>query len=233
MEKLEAELGSLRARAETLNSRHATADAAFVDAKSKLQRHNIEADLDADDRARAKLEASLAACAVTRDGYADALTEVRAKIASAEQTLADERSAGERKAASENLARDLDAIERTLRDYLAAGRHLADAFEKIHFHFESGAMARFVGNAAAQVEVAAGFAIAELRSMVGAIREGAAAIPTRKPEPAKVTMSEPTVTIGPAHISPVMVTDPLASANFQVIDRSAEARTIELEVPRT
>ena len=80
MEKLETELAALRARAETLGTRHAAADVAFLDAKSKLQRHHLEADLDADDKARAKLEAAVAACAVTRDGYADALGEVQAQI---------------------------------------------------------------------------------------------------------------------------------------------------------
>jgi hypothetical protein len=95
MEKLEAELTSLRARAESLSSRHAAADAAFVDAKSKLQRHHLEADLYADDKARAKLEAAVAACTLTRDGFSDALAEVRAKIADAE-TEAGSRARGRR-----------------------------------------------------------------------------------------------------------------------------------------
>ena len=40
MEKLETELAELRARAETLGTRHAAADAVFLDAKLKLQRHH-------------------------------------------------------------------------------------------------------------------------------------------------------------------------------------------------
>lgn len=93
MEKLEAELAPLRSRAETLKSRHAAADAAFGEAKAKLQRHHLEADLDADDKARAKLQAALAAAALTRDGYTDALAEVQTKLGQAEQKLAAERSA--------------------------------------------------------------------------------------------------------------------------------------------
>jgi hypothetical protein len=228
MEKLETELAALRARAETLSTRHAAAEAAFGDAKANLQRHHLEADLDANDKARAKLEAAVAACALTRDGYADALGEVQTQIADAEQKLAAERSAIERKAASDKLARDVDAVERALPDYLAAGKRFADALENIHFHFDSGAMARFVGNTATQVEVAAGFALAELRSMVSAIREGAAPIPTPKPEPTKATVSEPTATIRPSHSSPIMASDP----RFQVMDRRAEARTLTIEVPR-
>jgi hypothetical protein len=308
-EQLEAELAALRARADTLSSRHAVADAAFFDAKSMLQRHHLEADLNAEDKARTKLEAAVAASALTRDGYADALAEVHTKIADAEEALAAERSAVERKAASEKLARDLDAVEQVLPDYLAAGQRFADALEKIHFHFESGAMARFVGNTATQVEVAAGFALAELRAMVGAIHDGAAPIPAAKPDATFTPTPEPvpkTMTVfmlGSAHYRDhdgrkrfagqwedatmpaataqraldkgiaVAVTDPrraqlrgarggdfnsnaldvvnlfavetpkdvphvksdpaLREANFIVLDRSAEARTIQIEVPRT
>ncbi|UPK39357.1 hypothetical protein IVB18_20305 [Bradyrhizobium sp. 186] len=60
------------------------------------------------------------------------------------------------------------------------------------------------------------------------IRNGTAPIPTPKPEPAEVAVSEPAATIRPPHVSPTMVSDP----RFQVIDRSAEARTIEIEVQR-
>jgi hypothetical protein len=36
----------------------------------------------------------------------------------------------------------------------------------------------------------------------------------------------------PPHVAPVIASDPLASADFRVIDRSAEARTLKIEVPR-
>jgi len=182
MEKLETELASRRARAETLSNRHAAADAAFLDAKQRLQRHHLEADdLDADDKARAKLEAAVAASALTRDGYADALSEVQTLIADSEQKIATERAAVQRKAASEELARDLDQIERALPDYLEAARRLADALESMHYsHYESTEMAAFIRNGQAQVEVAAAFALQELRGTVIAIRDGAAPIPPRK-----------------------------------------------------
>ncbi|WBL77254.1 hypothetical protein I3J27_30145 [Bradyrhizobium xenonodulans] len=96
MNKLEAELASLRSRAETLKSRKAAADAAFSYAKSKLQAHHLEGDLDADDKVRAKLEAALATSAFTRDGFADALVQVQTNIAELEQKLASERFAAER-----------------------------------------------------------------------------------------------------------------------------------------
>lgn len=86
---------------------------------------------------------------------------------------------------------DLDAVERALPNYLAANRRFADALEKLHFHHESGAMACFIGNIASQVEVAAGFALVELRGMVEAIRDGVAPIPAAKPVSASVPMPEP------------------------------------------
>jgi hypothetical protein len=44
--------------------------------RNPIQRHHLDANLDADDKARAKMEAAVAACAVTRDGYSDVLDEV-------------------------------------------------------------------------------------------------------------------------------------------------------------
>jgi hypothetical protein len=190
MQKLETELASLRARAETLSNRHAAADAAFVDAKSKLRRHHLEADLDADEKAGAQLEAAVAACALTRDGFADAIGDVRKMIADIEQKIAAEREAVERAKAAEKLEHDLDEIERALPDYLTAARRFADALESIHFHYESAEMARFVRNGQAQVEIAAAMALQELRGMAAAIRDGAAPIPPRKPEPEPVQTIE-------------------------------------------
>lgn len=225
-EQFEAELSALRARAGSLSSRLAAAEAAFGDAKAKLQRHHLEADLDADDRARVKLEATVAACALTRDGYIDALGEVQLKIATAAQKLAAERAAAERNAASEKLARELDAVERALPEYLSAGRGLASALEAIHHNFEAAQMATFIHNGHAQIEVAAAFVVQELRNMVSAIRDGVAPIPAAKPQ---ATFRQPVPEPVP-HIEP----DPVPrEAAFTVIDRSAEKRTILIEAPRT
>ncbi|MGY4496958.1 hypothetical protein ACVWYH_000885 [Bradyrhizobium sp. GM24.11] len=226
MEKLEHELAALRARAETLNSRHAAAEAAFSDAKAKLQRHHLEADLDADYKSRARLEAAVAACTLTRDGYADALAEVQTKIADAERKLAAERAAAERKAASEQLARDLDSIEQALPNYLHACRDLASALEAIHHSFEAAQMATFIHNGQAQIEIAAAFVVQELRNMVGAIRDGVAPVPAAKPDATFTPAPEPEPV---PHLEPDLV---LREGIFTVIDRSAEARTIQIEVGR-
>jgi len=186
-EKIETELTALRERAEMLNNRHAAADAALNVAKSNLQRHH----LDADDKIRAKLEAAIATVTLTRDGFSDAIADLQAKIADAERKLADERAAVERKAASEKLSRDVDAIERALPIYLEASRKLADALSEIHHNHETTQMRLFIGNTTAQVEVAGAFATQELRAMVNAIAEGNAPIPPAKPQPAPVAVIEP------------------------------------------
>jgi hypothetical protein len=190
MEKLDAELAALRARAETLHSRHAAAEAAFVDAETKLQRHLLEADLD-DDKVRAKLEVAVAACALTRDNFAKALAAQQVKVADAEQRQAAERAAVERKAASEKLARDLDAVERTLPSYLDAARAFTKALDELHHHFESSQMSAFISNAASQVEVAGAFALQELRANVRAIADGTMPMPPAKEVPAPVVVPEP------------------------------------------
>jgi hypothetical protein len=224
MEKLEIELAGLRARAETLSSRHAAADAVFLEVKCKLKRYHLEADLDADDKARAKLEAAVATCAVTRDGYADALGEVQALIAQTKQKIAAERAAAERKAASEELARNLDAVKQALPEYLDAGRRFADALDAIHHHFEATQMATFVRDGQAQVEVAAAFALQELRGMVDKVRDGAVPIPAAKPNAEPVTFVEK---------PPTQTSDPvLAAAAFRVIDRSSESRTYKVAGPQ-
>jgi hypothetical protein len=230
MEKLETELAALRARAETLSSRHAAAEAAFVDAKARLQRHHLEADLDADDKVRAKLEAAVAVHAVTRGGYADALGEVQVQIADAEQKIAGERVLLQRKAASEELAGKLDRVEGALPDYLEACRRFAAALEAIHHHYEADQIARFVSNGMSQVEIAVAFAMQELRGMVPAIRDGTAPIPAPKPsdEPVTVVSDDGQMARTP-HIAPV-TSDP--RANFTILDRSSENRELKITVPR-
>jgi hypothetical protein len=253
VEKLETELAALRARAKTLGSRHAAADAAFVDAKAKLQVHLLEADLDRDEKARTKLEAAVAACALTRDGLADALAEVQTRIARAEKAIEAERAAVERNAAADTLSRELDEIEKALPGYLAASRRFAEAVEAVgHWHFDCNQMGMFARNTQAQIEVAAAVAVEELRREVNAIRDGGAQVPPRKPEPTSVAplsavadpavVQEPSISYhplkggptfkGPVARSPKIDAAVLAVANFRVVDRSSEDRKIAIAVPR-
>jgi hypothetical protein len=208
MEKLEAELASLRARAETLSNRHTTADAAFFDAKMKVERHLLEADLDADEKAGAKLEAAVAAWAQKRANLADALAKVRDLIAETEQKITAERDAAERASAADKLTVQIAAIEAVLPKLLQQSRAFADALSAIgRLHYESGQMESFVRNVTAQVEIAAGFSLAELKAMTAAIREGRQAIPREEPEPNPLPVPEP--------VAPTMTVFMMRSANYR------------------
>jgi hypothetical protein len=197
MDKLITELASLRAHAEKLGSRHAAADAAFTEAKARLQHHLLEPDLDADDKTRLKLEAAVASCALTRDNYAEALATQRAKIAELETKITAERERAERLEASQKLANDLDAVEQALPAFLETGRRFADALDAIHFHYETTQAAAFLRSTSSQIEVASAFATQELRAMVRAIADGSAPMPPRKPEPAPLIAPEPAPEIRP------------------------------------
>lgn len=184
MDRLEAELASLRSRAETLNNRHRAADAAFLDAKTKLQCHHLEADLNVDDKVRARLEAAVATCAVTREGYADALNEVHAQMAEAERKIAAEQDAIKRAAAADQLDKALSAFEVALPKFLEQARILAIPLAEIGWHYESGQLKSFIENVAAQIELAAGVNLTELSTIPNAIRQGRQAIPgERAPVP--------------------------------------------------
>jgi hypothetical protein len=169
MDKFTSELATLHARAEQLSKRHATADAAFRDAKAKLQDHLLEADIDADDRPRVKLEALVASCALTRDNYAEALATQGAKICELEAKIATERARVERVAASEKLSNDLDAVEQALPDFFEAARRFAEAMDRVHHHYETVQIAAFLRNTTSQIEVAHAFSVQELRSQVNAV----------------------------------------------------------------
>jgi hypothetical protein len=179
LEKLDSELSTLRARVEMLTKRHAAAETALSTAKAALQRHHLECELGgADDKVRVKLEAAIASCALTRDGYADAIADVREKIGDAEQKLTIEKDRVRRAEASDALARDLDEIDAVLPDFLAITRRFVDAFGKVgHWHYESGDLSRFVSNCVSQSEVAAAFSLQELRGIARGIAEGSAPIP--------------------------------------------------------
>jgi hypothetical protein len=85
-------------------------------------------------------------------------------------------------------------------------------------------MATFVRNGQAQVEVAAAFALQELRGMVDKVRDGAVPIPAAKPNAEPVTFVEK---------PPTQTSDPvLAAAAFRVIDRSSESRAFKVAGPQ-
>ncbi|QIG96783.1 hypothetical protein [Bradyrhizobium sp. 6(2017)] len=226
MHQLEIVIAPFAKRGEQLAIKRVAAQAAADKAIKARQHALLSADLD-DQRALDRVQSAAATASLDLAAIDDAIAVLAQQKAEAERQFAAERDRIERAAAAEKLTNQVDAIKAALPGYLEHSRVLADALSEISpWHFESDQIANFVQNTTAQVEVAANFAVAELAAMPEAVREGRQAIPG---EPGPVPVIEPSEPAIAAQIEPDPV---LRAAGFTVIDRSAEARSIEIEVPR-
>jgi hypothetical protein len=304
---LETTIASLTTRGEQLAAKRITAQDALDEAITTRQQALLSGDLD-DQRALDKMQAAVVAATSDLAGIDDALAILAQRKTEAESQLAAERERIERASAADKLSKRVAAIEAALPGYLEQSRALADALSKIgDWHFESRQMSGFLQNTMGQIEIAANFALAELKNLPEAIRQGRQAIPRELaltpvpvPEPTLPTMTifmlrsahfrdhdgrkrfagqweDATMPVATAQRAldkgiAAAVTDPrraqlrgarggdfnpkasdvidldaveepkavphiepdpvLRAANFIVLDRSAEARTIEIEVPR-
>lgn len=187
MQKLLAER---RSRAAVLSTRRAAAEAALAKATAAHQSHQIDGDI-ADEKVGAKLHGEVVACALSVSGFDAPLAELHAQIADLEKNVADEHAAIERTAAAEKLAQQVAAIDAALPKFMSASGALTDALSVLgHWHFECGQMATFILNATAQIELASGFSLAELRATIDRIKTGDAPIP-REPDSEPVAVVEP------------------------------------------
>jgi hypothetical protein len=190
MHPLETTIASLATRGEQLAAKRAAAQGALDKAITARQQALLSGDLD-DQRALDKVQAAVVAATSDLAGVDDALAILAHQKAETENQLAAERERIERTAAADKLDKQVAAIEAALPRYLENSRALADALSEVsHFHFESGQMASFVQNAMGQIEIAANFTLADLKTMPPAIRDGRQAIP-RKPDAEPVAVIEP------------------------------------------
>jgi hypothetical protein len=191
MNKLETTIASLTKRGEHLAAKRAMARDAS-DAAIKARQHALlSGDLD-DQRALDNLQTDVNAAASALAGIEDALAVLGQQKAETERQIAAERDRIERVAAAKKLDEQVTAIEAVLPKYLEQSRALADALLQVgHFHFEANQMASFVQNCTGQIEIAANFTLAELKSMPASIRDSRAAIPPAKPEPEEAAPIEP------------------------------------------
>lgn len=308
MEKMQKLLAERRSRAAALSTQRAAFEAALAKATAAHQSHLIDGDY-ADEKVGAKLHGEVVACTLRVSGFDAPLAELQAHIADLEKNVADERAATERAAAADKLAQQIAVIDEVFPKFMSASSALTDALSAIsQWHFESGQMRTYILNTTAQIELASGFSLAELRTSIDRIKTGDAPIP-REPDSEPVTVVEPpprTMTVwllrsvkfrdhtgvvrharqyddaqmpaktaqlalglgfavpltdprrrdlkgarGGDHVDPrapdivdldadnammpnvnVKSNPVLAAAGFKVIDRSAENRKLEIEVPR-
>jgi hypothetical protein len=184
MQKIEAELAALQARAGLLDTKRAAAQAGFDIATAARQEMLLAGDLD-DAKLAAKLQVAVDGAASALAGYDTAITALAASIAEAEVKLAAERLAADRKAASEILAAQIALVDEMLGPWLQISRNLAAALEAIHWHFESVQMAAFIRNATSEVQTAAAVTSRELHASVAGIVAGHMPIP--RPQPGAAT----------------------------------------------
>ncbi|WP_028165987.1 hypothetical protein [Bradyrhizobium elkanii] len=309
--QLETTIASLTKRGDQLTSKRVTAQETLDTAIAGSLQAHLQGDLD-DQRALDQLQAAVDSATSALARIDEAISVLAQQKAEAERQLTAERACIERAAAADKLGKQIAAIEAALPKYLEESRAFADALSDVgHFHFESGQMAGFVQNTMGQIEIAANFTLAELKTMPDAVRDGRQTIPREEPEHEPVAPIEPVpetrrlfalraitwrdhegrqryaqqytdadLTPGAAqrglrigavvplddhrrkrlhgarggqhvnpnaidlldldkeaatclpNIPPAIASDPVASADFRIIDRSAETRTLTIEVPR-
>lgn len=194
-QRLEKELATLRQRADALGAKRQSAEAELTAATEARQLHLVEGDLD-DVKNSQVLQDRVNIASSSVVALEDAISAIDGQIAHIERKLDAERVQADRSTAADKLKRDLDVIEKALPDYLAAAGRFADAVREVsHFHFEANAMGLLVRNVLAQVEIAAGAGLAELRQMTEQIKTGSIPIPPPQPTaPAPVVNVERPVT---------------------------------------
>jgi hypothetical protein len=190
VERSQKLLTELRSRAAALSDKRTAAETTLAEAMAARQRHMLEGDL-ADERTAEKLQAAVDSCSSKLAGLNSALDALQAQIAETEQRIAVEHNAIQRAAAADKLAQQVATIEEALPKFMSASGALTDALSALgHWHFESSQMSSFTLNATAQIELASGFSLAELRATVDRIRNGDAPIP-REPDNDSVAVVEP------------------------------------------
>ena len=190
MHKLETAVAALADRDGQLAAKRVTAQQALDKAVKARQDALLSGDLD-DQRAIDKLQAAVDSAASALVGIDDAISILAQQKVEAEGQLAAERERVKRSAAADKLAAKIAAIEATLPKYLAQSRVFTDALSEIAgHHYESAQMAQFVQNAAAQVELASNFALADLKNMPERIKTGELAMPRDQPEPEPIKATE-------------------------------------------
>lgn len=204
-QELEATIASLTKRGEQLAAKRATAQATLDNAIRARQHALLSGDLD-DQRALDNLQGLVDTATSALTGIDDALAVLAQDKADAECQLAAERERIKRADAADKLHKQVTAIEATLPIYLEKSRDLADTLSEIGWHFETGQMACFLQSTMGQIEVAANFALADLKAMPDAIRCGQQAMP-QEPLPMPVVAPEPEL--------PTMTIFMLRSANYR------------------
>jgi hypothetical protein len=194
MAKIGESLGLLKERSARLTSQRDAAKTSLEKAMAAVQAHLLEGDAD-DVKALGVLQSAVDRASSLLASLDAAIAEQTRRVADAERQLADEQTKAARKAASEALARDVEQIEQLIVPWLSTTRQLAAALAKHEtFRFEAGSIAKYLANAAQEVEIALSVSIPDLRGGVIAVAEGREKPPVPPATVAKIVAPKAPVT---------------------------------------
>jgi hypothetical protein len=193
MEKLQAIVSALQARASLLTDRRVSAQTALDAAMAARQAMLIDGDL-GDDKLATKLQGAVDTAQSSLLGIIDAITALQFQIADAEAQLNAEQDRVKREAASEEIAKNVADVERLLPSWLAASRQIAAAFARVDHVFEAGQIGGFISGCAGEAEVAAAVVLVELRDLPKMVAAGDRPIPHRPDPVLPVTVIPPAPT---------------------------------------
>ena len=225
MEQFEATVATLAKRGDQLVALQAkaqdTLDAALVAQQNRL----VSGDLD-DQRGLDKLRDAVVSAKTELSSIEDALAVLAQQKEEAEAKLTAERERAEAIKASAEIEKATDLIEVRVETALRAINELGDALAAVDYcSFEAGQLGRYLLGAGSETELALAFVLPELRRLANALKDGSVAIPKR-PQAVEPNLLELPSTAKAAF------TDRDQPGDFVIVDRSAESRTIQIEVPR-
>jgi hypothetical protein len=183
-------LGLLKTKLSRLTNQRNSAESELERAKSNLQAHLLS---DSEDqKIMAALQAKIDSSFSLLGSLNAAIGTQAERIADAERQKADEQNQAARKAASEAIAADVAKIESQIAPWLASTRKLATDLDKYgSFRFEAGGIARYLANAANEIELALSVTIPDLRGGIVAVAEGREKPPTPPAEVVKFVAPKP------------------------------------------
>jgi hypothetical protein len=230
--KAQRDLNAARATRDKLIERRNIAETSAAEHREKARKLAREG---GDDHALSAAETEMRREQDRTATYNGAISDVEATIADLERKIAQiiDQSCRKETAAAVTALADKWASVGAAFD--AAAGELADtARESAVIVLDAHPLQVFLEAVKQQVPPAADVVTNVLRDHARAVLAGTApaSLPKPQAEPAKLTVPEPARETRPQHIAPVTASDPLASADFQVIDRSADARTLNISVAR-
>ncbi|SHI11969.1 hypothetical protein SAMN05443248_8380 [Bradyrhizobium erythrophlei] len=206
MDKIESVIASLAKRGDQLAEKRIAAQKALGKAIKARQEALLSGDLD-DQRALDKLQGTVDSAKSALSGIEDALGLLAQQKAEAEAGLAAERDRAERAKVSDEINAAVSDIEKRVEPTLSAMREIAENLMALdHLSFEIGQLGRHLSGVAGEAEIAFAFVVPDVRRMVGAVKDGSAAIPLR-PKAPPVPVPEP--------VAPTMTVFMLRSANYR------------------